>query len=112
MLATTRGEVLRGTADDVFGEPADTDTVAPGLDDIALSIIERDRREYDPATGTTRVVRELVGRVRPATADIRDGDRIRDKRTGIIYIIDEKTRTPRSISGRASLTLALRATGE
>jgi hypothetical protein len=56
-------------------------------------------------------VRELVGRV-PAHLDIRDGDRIRDNRTGITYIIDEKERQPRSISGRASLTLSLRATGE
>jgi hypothetical protein len=111
VIATTRGAVLRGANDDIFGDPTDADTVVAGLSDIPLSVIEKDRREYDPATGTTRVVRELVGRV-PAHLDIRDGDRIRDNRTGITYIIDEKERQPRSISGRASLTLSLRATGE
>jgi hypothetical protein len=109
VIATTRAAILRGTVEDVFGEPTDADVVAPGLDDFPASITERARSVYDPAEQTFRTVRELVGRI-PYWVGLQDGDRLRDNRTGIVYIIDEDERTPRSISGRASVTLSLRRT--
>jgi hypothetical protein len=111
MQATTRGAILRGTTPDPeWGEPTDTDTPAPGLADIPVSIIERSRTVYDPADATLRTVRELVGRI-PGNVLVLEGDRLRDNITGEIFIIDEDERTRRSISGRASVTLALRRTG-
>lgn len=110
MLATTRGAILRGTTDDEFGEPVDSVDPAPGLDDFPLSIVERSVDVFDPAEGTLRSVRKLTGRI-PGNIVTQDGDRLRDNRTGDIYIIDEDERQPRSISGRASVTLILRRTG-
>lgn len=110
MLATTRGAILRGMTEDVFGEGVDSDTPVAGLDDIPVSITEISRDVFDPAEQTLRTVRKLVGRI-PANIVVQEGDRLRDNRTGEIYIIDEDERTPRSISGRASVTLALRRTG-
>ena len=110
MLATTRAAILRGTTDDVFGEDVDATTPAAGLDDFPASITETRRTVFDPAEQSFRTVRELTARI-PATVALQDGDRLRDNRTGIIYIIDEDERTPRSISGRASVTLSLRRTG-
>ena len=81
-----------------------------GFDNFAASILEVNRREFDPASNTWRVVRDLVGRV-PANLPLEDGDRLRDNRDGTIYAIDGFRRTPRSISGRSSATLALRRTG-
>lgn len=110
MLATTRGAILRGTTEDEFGEPIDSDTPAAGLDDIPVSITEKSRSVFDPAEGTFRTVRELVGRI-PGNIIVQGGDRLRDNVTGEVFIIDEDERTRRSISGRASVTLSLRRTG-
>lgn len=110
MIATTRGAILRGQTEDVFGELVDADTPAAGLGDIPVAITEASRSVFDPAEGSFRTVRELIGRI-PGNIVVQDGDRLRDNRTGEIFIIDEDERTRRSISGRASVTLALRRTG-
>lgn len=110
MLATTRGAILRGTTEDEFGEQVDGTDPAPGLEDFPCSIVERSVDVFDPAENTWRSVRKLTGRI-PANIATLDGDRLRDNRTGLIYIIDEDERQPRSISGRASVTLILRRTG-
>ena len=110
MLATTRGAILRGTTLDEFKEPIDSDTPVAGLDDIPVAITEVSRDVFDPAEGTYRTVRKLIGRI-PAGILVQDGDRLRDNVTGEIFIIDEDERTRRSISGRASVTLSLRRTG-
>lgn len=77
-------DVLRGTATDAYGDPADTDTVV-GVD-VPCSIMERSRREWDPASGTPRTVRYLWVRFRPG-AGIRDGDRLRDNAAATIYLV-------------------------
>lgn len=86
------------------------DGAVVGADDFALSITEVSRDVFDPADNTLRTVRKLIGRI-PANITVQEGDRLRDNRTGEIFIIDEDERTPRSISGRASVTLSLRRTG-
>lgn len=111
MLATTRGALLRGTIEDEFGELVDADTpVAGRLSDFPVAITEKGRSVYDPAESTWRTVRELIGRV-PAWVVVQEGDRLRDNVTGEVFIIDEDERQRRSISGRGSVTLALRRTG-
>jgi hypothetical protein len=110
MLATTRGAILRGTTEDEFGEAIDADTPAAGLGDIPVAITETSRDVFDPADGSYRTVRVLTGRL-PGNIVVQPGDRLRDNRTGEVFIIDEDERQRRSISGRASVTLALRRTG-
>lgn len=110
MIATTRAAILRGTVEDEFHEPVDADTPAPGLDDFPAAITERAVDIFDPADASWRSVRKLVGRI-PYWVGLEEGDRLRDNVTGEIFIIDEDERQRRSISGRASVTLALRRTG-
>lgn len=110
IVATTRAALIRGTTTDALGDEVDGVAPVTGFDNFAASILEVNRREFDPASNTWRVVRDLVGRV-TANLPLEDGDRLRDNRDGTIYAIDGFRRTPRSISGRSSVTLALRRTG-
>lgn len=109
MLATTRGAVLRGETQNDLGDEIEGDDVVEGLDDFPLGLTERGKNVQDPASGTWRTIRYMSARV-PSNVVLEPGDRIRDNRTGIVYALDDETRTPRSISGRASVTLNLRRT--
>lgn len=84
-LATTTIAVLRGTATDAYGDEQDTDTpVATG---IPASLTEQSRRVTTRDDPTPRIVRYAVARV-AAGIDITDQDRVRDERTGAVYIVD------------------------
>lgn len=110
MLATTRGALYRGTTTDALGDEVDDNSTAvDGHDDFPMSLLERDRAEYDPATNTMRVVRELVARV-PSNVPVDEGDRVKDLRDGALYAVDGFRRTPRGLSGRASVTMTVRRT--
>jgi hypothetical protein len=110
MLATTRGALMRGTTTDDLGDEVDDNaTPVSGFDDFPMSLIERDRAEFDVATNTLRVVRELVARV-PSSVPVDDGDRIKDLRDDAVYAVDGFRRTPRGISGRSSVTMTVRRT--
>lgn len=109
--ATTRGALIRGVkTKDEYDDEIESTTVLVGFEDFPLSLIEKDRREWDPATNTARTVRVVTGRV-STRIPIQTGDRIKDLRTGAIYDLDgDFTRTPRGISGRSSVTLKLKRT--
>ncbi len=84
-IATTTLTVLRGTTTDGYGDEKDTDTpVATG---VIASLTEQSRRVTTRDDPTPRIVRYAVARV-PAGTDIRDQDRVRDERTGAVYIVD------------------------
>lgn len=84
-IATTRLDVLRGTTTDAYGDEQDTDTVvATG---IPASLTEQSRRVTTRDDPTPRIIRTITARV-PAGSDIRDQDRVRDQRTGAVYIVD------------------------
>lgn len=110
MIATTTASLLRGEEVDELGDEIDSLTVAPGFASFPISIIEVDASEYEPDSNTWRTVRVLVGRT-SARISPEPGDRIRDLRDGVIYSIGEITETPRGLSGRSSVTLALKRTG-
>lgn len=84
-IATTTVSVLRGTTTDAYGDEKDTDT--PISAGIPASLTEQSRRVTTRDDPTPRIVRYAVARV-PARTDVRDQDRIRDDRTGAIYIVD------------------------
>lgn len=111
LVATTRGALIRGTTtkDALGDEIEDNATPLEGFADFPLSIIERDRREFDQASNQWRTVRKLTGRV-SATVPVDEGDRIKDLRDGAVYALDEFKRTPRGLSGRSSVTMTLRRT--
>lgn len=108
IVATTRAALIRGTTTtDDLGDEVESDAVVEGFGDFPVSIIERGRREFDPASGTWRTVRELVGRA-PSNLPADDGDRLKDLRDGTIYNVTHVERMARGLSGRASVTLTLK----
>lgn len=86
-LATTRVDVLRGDTTDQFADPIDDNTVDPHLEDVPMSVVEQRRRVNNPTDGTPRVVRYVTGRA-PHGTDVAPGDRIRDRRTAVLYMVE------------------------
>lgn len=84
-IATTTLAVLRGTTTDVWGDEADASTVVQT--GIPASLTEQSRRVTTRDNPTPRIVRYAVARVTAGT-DITDQDRVRDERTGAVYIVD------------------------
>lgn len=83
--ATTTVTILRGTTTDGYGDEVDTDT--PVRTGVPASLIEQTRRVTTRDDPTPRIIRYTVGRVTAGT-DVTDQDRIRDERTGAVYIVD------------------------
>lgn len=108
-LATTRASIYRGQTTPVEGlDPVDNNvTPVAGLESLPASLIEKSRKVYDQTSQQQRTIRWCVGRFTPGT-DIRAGDRVKDNRTGIFYVLDELTTKPRSIAGQSDLILDLR----
>lgn len=84
-LATTTVSVFRGTTTDDYGDEADTDT--PLYTGIPASLTEQTRRVTTRDDPAPRIVRYAVARVAAGT-DVTDQDRLRDERTGAVYIVD------------------------
>lgn len=105
-LATTTLAVLRGTTTDAYGDDVDTDTpVAAG---IPAALTEQSRRVTTREDPTPRIVRYAVARVAAGT-DIQDQDRVRDERTGAVYIVDAVS-SMANPAATADLRLDLRRT--
>lgn len=83
--ATTTVTILRGSGVDSFGD--ERDTAATVREGVTASIIEQNKTVTTPVDGTPRVVRHTTCRL-PAGTDVRTGDRLRDERTGAVYIVD------------------------
>lgn len=84
-VATTTIAVYRGTTTDAYSDEQDANI--PVHTGISASITEQSRRVTTRDDPTPRIVRYAVGRVTAGT-DITDQDRIRDERTGAVYIVD------------------------
>lgn len=105
-IATTLLTVMRGTTTDAYGDEQDTDTaVATG---IPASLTEQSRRVTTRDNPTPRIVRYAVARVTAGT-DIQDQDRLRDERTGAVYIVDAVS-SMANPTAAADLRLDLRRT--
>lgn len=84
-IATTRISILRGTTTDAWGDDQDTDT--PVHTGIPAALTEQSRRVTTRDDPTPRIVRSAIARV-AADTDVTDQDRVRDERTGAVYIVD------------------------
>lgn len=80
-----------------------------GREGFPLSLILKNERTFDQASGEWRTVEYYAGRV-PSYVDVDEGDRVKDLRDGAIYTVDEFTRIARGLSGRSSVTLKMRRT--
>lgn len=107
MIATTRGDLLRGQTTNALGDEVDDNESTPAKADFPVSIIERSRSEFDQASNTWRSVRYYAGRVK-SNVPVKAGDRIRDRVTGSIYTVGEVEGMARGLSGRSSVTLTMK----
>ena len=82
--ASTTASILRGTATDRFGDEADMDTVVAS--GVPVSILERPVTGGRPASGRKDTQRGYALRVW-RSVDLRQGDRVRDERTGLVYVV-------------------------
>lgn len=105
-LATTTLTVYRGTSTDAYGDEQDTSTIVHT--GIPASLVEQTRRTTTRDDPTPRVIRYTVGRVTAGT-DITDQDRLKDERTGVVYIV-EAVSSMTSAAVAADLRLELRRT--
>lgn len=84
-VATCTISILRGTANDpVYGDTfATSQVIASG---VPASIIERTQKIVTPGNAAPRIVRSIDGIV-GSQIDITDADRIRDEKTGQVYVV-------------------------
>jgi hypothetical protein len=105
-VATTSISILRGVTTDAYGDEQDTDT--PVHTGIPASLTEQTRRVTTRDDPVPRIVRYAVARVTAGT-DVTDQDRIRDERTGAVYIV-EAVSSMANPAAAADLRLDLRRT--
>lgn len=85
-VANTTISVYRGSTEDGYGDPEESET--PTRTGIAASLIEGRPRQVDSGTSTTpRFIRVATLRVGYGT-DIQADDRIKDETTGTFWRID------------------------
>lgn len=85
---TTTVTVLRTSPTDLtdeFGDPLDNETVASTGNQF--SIIMQSKRQFLPSENRTTTVETILGRAK-ADVDVKNTDRLRDERTGFIYMIE------------------------
>jgi hypothetical protein len=88
-LITGRYSILRGSTQNDYGDEIDSNTVVST--GVLGSVIERTRQVFNPDDGRVATIRFLTGRF-DRRADIQDGDRIKDEKTGEIFVVASLTR--------------------
>lgn len=101
---TTTVSVLRGEMTDDYGDPVDNDDSV--LAGVPIAITEYQQRVFVAAEQRLTIVRQMWGRVRPGF-DIREKDRLRDERTGRVYLV-ETISQPDVPTNRADMRISLR----
>jgi hypothetical protein len=88
-LATGRYTILRGTVStNDYGDEVSTDGVLKT--GVLGSVIEKSRQDFDPQSSRVVTLRTLTGRFGHGT-DVTDGDRIKDEKTGVTYLVNSVT---------------------
>lgn len=101
LLRTPQGVV------DEYGDPVDDDTeVAVG---VPVSILQQGVRQFLPAEGRYTNVTTYTARLR-GDVDVRERDRVRDERTGAVYMVEGIVQ-PQDPHGVAAIRLDLRKVG-
>lgn len=104
---TTYVAVLRTSPSDLtdeFGDPLDNETVASSGN--PFSIIMQSKRQFLPSENRTTTVETILGRCR-ANVDVKNTDRLKDQRTGFIYMIESVVH-PQDPIGAAAQSFILR----
>jgi hypothetical protein len=98
--------LLRGNSTDAYGDPDDSgDTVF--LEHIPATLIETGKNVEDPSTSSPRTIRQIFCSV-PGYIGVVDTDRIRDERTGNVYMIISVDDAPTLIGETPETQLGLK----
>lgn len=102
-LTTGRYSVMRGSTLNEYDDEVDGDTIV--VSGLLGSVIERTRQVFNPDDSRVATVRFLVGRFN-YNADIQDGDRLKDDKTGEVYVVASVSRGSNAVN-KSSLELEL-----
>lgn len=95
-LSTGRYTVLsRVTTTNDYGDEVEGEGVATPVT-ILGSVIERTKKVFNPDDGRVATIRFLTGRFN-RDADIQDGDRIKDEKTGEIFVVESLARPTNAV---------------
>jgi len=104
---TTYVTVLRTSPSDLtdeFGDPEDNETVASTGN--PFSIIMQSKRQFLPAENRTTVIENIAARCR-GNVDVKETDRLKDERTGFLYMIEGIVQ-PQDPIGASAISFTLR----
>jgi len=103
-MSTGTFTIVRGTASvNDYGDEVDTQT--DYLSGVSGSVIEKTSRAYNPVDSRVVTVRTYTGRFSYGT-DILDGDRLRDEKTGTVYVVNS-VNSPSSFANKPDMVLDL-----
>lgn len=97
-------DVLTGTAVDDYGDAEDATTVAAAS--VPVSILERSSTTHRYDSQDPRTITTLAGRA-PAGTVVDQGDRLRDTRTGQLWLVDSVSQNANPVAGM-DMTMELR----
>lgn len=103
--ANTLVTIYRGTTSNQFGDLVDSNV--PYITDLPATLIETGKSVQDPSTPTPRTIRQIYASV-PEWAGVLNTDRLRDERTGDVYIIISVTKPPTIIGAPVDTVLGLK----
>lgn len=97
--------ILRGTTVNQFGDEIDSNV--PFISGLPITLVETGKTVQDPSTPTPRTIREITAMV-PHWTGVLDTDRIRDERTGDVFMVISVTTPPTIIGAPVDLVLGLK----
>lgn len=104
---TTLVTVLRTspeTLTDEFGDALDNETASSSGN--PFSIIMQSKRQFLPSENRTTIVQTILARCR-ANVDVKETDRLKDERTGFLYMIESLVQ-PQDPIGASAKSFILR----
>lgn len=100
-LANTKLSILRGTANDPYGD--EIDAMVPYETDVPALLVETAESVFDPATQEPRTVRTAMCYV-PPWLDVLNTDQVYDQLTGDTFMVIDIVAQPWRNPGGSRLT--------
>lgn len=108
-IPTTLLTLYRGTEKNQWDEDVDDNTVTD-MTDIPALVTEKSQRTFLPEEQRMTKIERYVIRLRPGT-DVREEDRLLDKYTGAMYLVQEVINVPLIIGAPDVRVAAIRVQG-
>lgn len=89
-LASTTVSIIRGTTTNPWGDVVDDNSVTPVATGVLASVAVTNTNRHNPAAQDVRTLRTFSCAVQ-SNVDVRETDRLRDERSGAIYVVESVT---------------------